>query len=135
MENTIVWADIPVIDLERAITFYGAVLQRQFVKMEGMDSIAIEAPGDEASSTPPGQFPVSFDLAQTSEVKPSTDGPTVYLNSYGDPEGMLQRAVEAGGEVLMPVQDMGEMVGFIGMFRDTEGNRIGVHKAPERPGS
>ena len=132
MENTIVWADIPVIDLERAITFYSAVLQRRFVKMEGMESIAIEAPSDDAAATPPGQFPVSFDLAQTSQTKPSTDGPTIYLNSYGDPEGMLQRAAEAGGEVLMPVSDMGEMVGFIGMFRDTEGNRIGVHK-PARP--
>ena len=28
MENMIVWADIPVTDLDRAMTFYGAVLQR-----------------------------------------------------------------------------------------------------------
>jgi len=29
MENTIVWADIPVTDLERAIKFYSAVLSRR----------------------------------------------------------------------------------------------------------
>jgi predicted enzyme related to lactoylglutathione lyase len=31
----------------------------------------------------------------------------------------------------MPVKDMGEMVGSIGFFRDSEGNRIGVHKPPK----
>ena len=44
MENTVVWADIPVTDLDRAMKFYGAVLQRKFVKVEGMDGIALEAP-------------------------------------------------------------------------------------------
>jgi predicted enzyme related to lactoylglutathione lyase len=28
----------------------------------------------------------------------------------------------------MPATFMGDMVGTIGFFRDTEGNRIGVHK-------
>ena len=53
------------------------------------------------------------------------------MNSYGDPEGMLQRAADAGGEILMPVADMGEMVGRIGFFKDSEGNRIGVHAPPK----
>ena len=35
MENTIVWADIPVTDLDRAMEFYGAVLQRKFVEGRG----------------------------------------------------------------------------------------------------
>ena len=41
---------------------------------------------------------------------------------------MLERAVAAGGQIEMPVTDMGEMVGSIGFFIDSEGNRIGVHK-------
>jgi hypothetical protein len=132
MENTIVWADIPVTDLDRAMKFYGAVLQREFTKVEGMDGIALEAPSQSGpSETPPDQYPVSFDLAVVAQNKPSTDGCTIYLNSYGDPEGMLQRAVAAGGELLMPVTDMGQMAGFIGFFKDTEGNRIGVHKPPQ----
>ncbi len=132
MENTVVWADIPVADLDRAMKFYGAVLQNEFQKAEGMDGIAMPAPppGFDPSQMQ-GPPPVSIDLAQTDNVKPSTDGCTIYLNSNGDPEGMLERAKAAGGEILMPVQDMGEMVGFIGMFKDTEGNRIGVHKPPK----
>ncbi len=130
MENTIVWADIPVTDLDRAMTFYGAVLQREFVKAEGLEGIALEAPSQDPSGMQQDEMPVSFDLALTQDTRPSTDGCTIYLNSHGDPEGMLDRAVAAGGEVIMPVSDMGEMVGFIGLFKDTEGNKIGVHAAP-----
>ena len=134
MENTIVWADIPVTDLDRAMEFYGAGLQRRFQKVEGLEGIALEAPPEGAGGAPEGQpdeYPVSFDLALTEDTKPSTDGCTIYLNSYGDPEGMLDRAVAAGGELIMPVSDMGEMVGFIGMFKETEGNKIGVHAPPK----
>jgi predicted enzyme related to lactoylglutathione lyase len=133
MDNTIVWADIPVTDLDRAMAFYGAVLQRPFAKVEGMDGVALEAPPENAP--PPdmsaGTFPVSFDLALTQVTKPSTDGCTIYLNSYGDPEGMLQRAEAAGGTILQAASYMGEMVGTIGFFEDTEGNRVGVHKPPQ----
>ena len=50
----------------------------------------------------------------------------------GDVEGMIERAVAAGGQMSMPVTDMGEMVGSIGFFIDSEGNRIGVHKPPKQ---
>ena len=131
MENTVVWADIPVADLDRAMKFYGAVLQHEFVKVEGMDGIALLAPEGEPGAMPEGPFPVSLDLAQTSETKPGYEGTTIYLNSFGEPEAMLERAAAAGGKILHPVKDMGQMVGFIGFFEDTEGNRIGVHKPPQ----
>lgn len=133
MDNLIVWADIPATDLDRAIAFYSAVLERPFLKMPGMDSVAIpgpDEPPEEGGGGPTdGPMTVAFDLVQTEQLKPSMDGCTVYLNAEEDPEGMLRRVTEAGGEVLQPLQDMGEMVGWIGFFRDTEGNRIGVHKS------
>jgi predicted enzyme related to lactoylglutathione lyase len=131
-ENTVVWADIPVTDLNRAMKFYGAVLQREFKPMEGMEGVALEAPpADFDPSTMEPPFPVAFDLVVVQERKPSADGCTIYLNSHGDPEGMLQRAVAAGGKLLQPVADMGDMVGSVGFFEDSEGNRIGVHKPPK----
>jgi predicted enzyme related to lactoylglutathione lyase len=132
MENTVVWADIPVTDLDRAIKFYSAVLQQELRPVEGMEGIALIAPPDDfdpSAQEPP--FPVSFDLAAGENQKPSTTGCTIYLNSRGNPEGMLQRAVDAGGQLLMPVTDMGQMIGSVGFFLDSEGNRIGVHKPPE----
>jgi predicted enzyme related to lactoylglutathione lyase len=127
MDNLIVWADIPVTDLDRAMGFYSAVLQRKFITMEGMDGVALPGP-DDPDAPPSGEMPVAFDLVRRQEVTPSHEGCTVYLNSGGDAEGMLRRAAEAGGEILSPAAFMGEMVGTIGFFQDTEGNRIGVHQ-------
>jgi uncharacterized protein len=133
MENTIVWADIPVTDLERACTFYSVVLQQTVKPVEGMEGIALIAPPDDLDlSQMQGEMPVSFDLVLSENNRPSQEGCTIYLNSRGDPEGMLQRAVDAGGQLLMPVTDMGDMVGSLGFFLDSEGNRIGVHKPPQR---
>ena len=47
MANTIVWADIPVTDMDRARTFYGAVLQTEIELMEGQADVAL-LPGDPA---------------------------------------------------------------------------------------
>jgi hypothetical protein len=127
MDNLIVWADIPVADLERAMKFYSAVLQREFVTMEGMEDVGL--PGPDEGDDPSGQdMPVAFDLVRREEVTPSHEGCTVYLDAGGDAEGMLRRAAEAGGEILTPATFMGEMVGTIGFFQDSEGNRIGVHQ-------
>ena len=123
MANTIVWADIPVTDMGRARAFYSKVLQADVELMPGMEEVAL-LPGDDDA--------VSADLAMGEGQKPSTDGCTIYLDSKGDPEGMLERAVAAGGQVAMPVTDMGEMVGSIGFFIDSEGNRIGVHAPPKQ---
>ena len=133
MENMIVWADIPVTDLERAMKFYAAVLQHPFITMDGMPGIALPGPEEpDSSAAQQGPMPVLFDLALGENQKPSTQGCTIYLNSDGDPEGMLRRVAEAGGQILVPLTDRGQMIGSIGFFQDTEGNRIGVHKPPQR---
>jgi predicted enzyme related to lactoylglutathione lyase len=120
MENTIVWVDIPVADLDRARKFYAAVLQADIPLMES-------AP-DDVALLPMEPGSVSGDLVRSENQKPGLTGVTIYLDSKGDPEGMMERVVAAGGQVAMPVTDMGEMVGSIGFFIDSEGNRIGVHK-------
>jgi predicted enzyme related to lactoylglutathione lyase len=125
MANTIVWADIPVMDLDRARAFYSAVLQADIPLMPGMEGVAF-LPGDPQSDE------VTGDLVKSENAEPGAGGVTIYLDSKGDPEGMIERAVAAGGQVAMPVSDMGEMVGFIGFFIDSEGNRIGVHAPPKQ---
>ena len=124
MANTIVWADIPVTDMDRARTFYGAVLQTEIQLMEGQADVAL-LPGDPAGGE------VSGDLVKSDRATPGAGGITIYLDSKGDPEGMMERAVAASGKVLVPVASMGDMVGSIGYFQDSEGNRIGVHKPPQ----
>jgi predicted enzyme related to lactoylglutathione lyase len=119
MANTMVWADIPVTDMDRARAFYAAVLEAEIPLMDGAHGDVALLPMDGGA--------VSADLVRDEHQKPGLGGCTIYLDSRGDPAGMIERAVAAGGEVLMPVTSMGEMVGFIGFFLDSEGNRIGVH--------
>jgi predicted enzyme related to lactoylglutathione lyase len=70
---------------------------------------------------------VSADLAVGQSTPSTTHGPTIYLNSMGDIDGMAARAVEAGGSVLAEKAHM-EMVGWIAYIEDSEGNRIGIHQ-------
>lgn len=125
--SVIVWADIPVTDMDRARKFYGDILQVEMQLMPGAgDSVAIPAPGSETG-------PVAFDLAKGDNQKPSMDGATVYLDAGGDIQGMVRRVEAAGGKVLQQPQDMGEMVGWIAFFVDSEGNRVGIQQ-PSKPG-
>jgi predicted enzyme related to lactoylglutathione lyase len=58
---------------------------------------------------------------------PSMTGSTVYLSAGDDLNMVLGRVEAAGGRVLMPKTNMGEMIGNLAFFADSEGNRIGLH--------
>jgi predicted enzyme related to lactoylglutathione lyase len=123
MANVAVWADIPVTDLERARKFYEHPLGTPVLAMPNMEEFPIlRSPQDSEG------MDVSTDLA-AGQMTPNVDhGVTIYLNANGDMDGMLARVVEAGGEVLIQKQLM-QNFGWMAFFRDSEGNRIGLHQA------
>ncbi len=127
MDNIIVWADIPVADLDRASKFYSQVLQIPINRVPGMDGIALPASPPTSGEAAPQAPMVAFDLFVG---KPSLEGVTVYLSVPDDYPSTLARVRAAGGEVLQEPQDMGPMVGVLAYFKDTEGNRIGLHQRP-----
>ena len=119
MSNRIVWIDIPVIDLERAITFYSAVIGSPVTKEGG--------PGFVFGLLPHAGTDVGGCLyLPDADNAPSKVGPLVYLNA----EGRLPQAVEAvtahGGQVLHAVHPIGPH-GFRAIVLDSEGNRIALH--------
>jgi len=118
MSDTIVWCDIPVKDLDRAIKFYSAVLGAKIEK---------QSFGDMSMGVlPHAGENVSGCLSTSDEGKPSADGPLIYLNC----EGRLDPAVSAvgknGGKVLKPKHQIGPY-GFRAVILDSEGNRIALH--------
>ncbi len=118
--SVIVWADIPVVDLERAKRFYAHVLQLPVESTPGMEGVALVM-GD----------PPSVDLAVSGGITPTTTaGTTIYFGTGGDIDAMLARVEEAGGTILSPKAFMGEMIGWLAYFVDTEGNRIGLQQPP-----
>lgn len=119
MSHQIVWVDIPVKDLERAISFYSAVLGRPVSKEGG--------PGFAFGLLPHSDGDVGGCLYLPGpENAPSRVGPLVYLNV----QGRLAQAVEAvpplGGQVLKGVHEIGPH-GFCAIVLDSEGNRLALH--------
>jgi uncharacterized protein len=83
MVNQIVWCDIPVLDLDRAVNFYSAVLDRKVPKQE--------FPGTTVGILPHNDGEVGGCWVQSSAEKPSDRGVMIYLNANGDWTLRLQR--------------------------------------------
>ena len=116
--NAINWFEIPVRDLDRASRFYGEIFE---VEM---------APQDSFPGKPMSMFPITAGiggaLVKTDGHEPSTDGTLVYLNAQPDLQAVLDRVEGAGGTVTMPKTSVSPF-GFLAMFLDPEGNRVGLH--------
>jgi uncharacterized protein len=118
MPKQIVWVDIPVVDLDRAVAFYSAVLGSAVTKEEhpGM-SIGLLSHGH-----------VSGCLHHSDSDRPSDQGPLLYLNCSGRLDNAVAAVVPNGGKVLQSKHAIGSH-GFRGMALDSEGNRIALHFA------
>lgn len=116
--NNIVWADIPVLDLDRAMEFYAAVLARKISKIEmpGCTFAVIEHEGGNGGCLVPAD----------GDSKPSATGPLMYLNCGGRLEQAEAQVAKRGGKVLIPKQSIGPH-GFRSVILDSEGNRIALH--------
>jgi predicted enzyme related to lactoylglutathione lyase len=47
-------------------------------------------------------------------------------------QNILSKVEAAGGKVLVPKTEISPEYGFMGVFIDTEGNRVGLHSIPQR---
>jgi uncharacterized protein len=122
-KNQVVWLDIPVTNLDRAIGFYSAVLGNEVLKetMQGPDGAAFSL-----GILPHAGEGVGGCLAVMKDTAPSDRGILVYFNC----DGRLDQAVAAvepnGGKVLMPKHAIGPH-GYRALANDSEGNRIALH--------
>ena len=115
--NTICWADIPVSDLERAIAFYGAILDAPVSKQSecGMEFGLL-----------PHKEKVSGCLVVVEDNQPSKTGPLVYLSVEGRLDDAVKAVGEHGGEILQEKHAIGPY-GHRAVILDSEGNRIALH--------
>lgn len=122
MKNAINWFEIPVLDYERAKKFYSTILDLEITDYHMPEK-----------NMKYGMFPYDMEnggvggaIVEMAEMKPSTDGSTVYLNGGEDLNVALNKVEAAGGKIFMPKMDIDEN-GFIAQFLDTEGNRVALH--------
>ncbi|KAF0218331.1 MAG: hypothetical protein FD174_2948 [Geobacteraceae bacterium] len=117
MARAINWFEIPVSDIYRAARFYGTILAAEMAVHEFMGKRRALLPFNEG---------VGGSLVQGAGYVPNKDGALLYLNGGEDLDVVLRRVELAGGRVLQPKISIGEY-GFIALFIDTEGNRVGLH--------
>ena len=118
MAHQVVWFDIPVKDLDRAIAFYSAVLGTPVQKQE--------FPGVAIGMLPHGDGDVSGSLSVTEENRPSDHGPMLYLNCQGRLDEAVAAVAGNGGKVAQEKEAIGPY-GWRAIIHDSEGNRIALH--------
>ncbi len=125
--NPVGWFEIYVSDMERAKSFYEAMLDVKLVDLPSPDSaIQMKAFPMTASDDCAGELPGACGaLAKMDGCKPGGSGTLVYFSCVdcADDEA---RVAPAGGQVMKPKFSIGEF-GFISLVIDTEGNVIGLH--------
>ena len=119
MKNVINFFDIPATDFSRAVAFYKAIL--------GLEIKETDVFGTRMGLFPSDGTNVSGAIVEGEDYKPSTDGILVYLNGGKDLQNVLDKVEPNHGKVIVPKMHISPEVGYIGMFIDTEGNKMAVH--------
>ena len=119
MTYLVSYFEIPVRDMNRAISFYSKTFG---VKFERMD-----IDGNEMALFPyqTGGEGVTGALAKGDSYKPSLKGTRVYFSTH-DIDFTLRNAISSGGKMIYPKTDTGDY-GFVAEFEDSEGNCIALH--------
>lgn len=125
--NAISWFEIPATDLDRATQFYETIFQTSLIPMDMGDMKMRMFPVKDMMTGIGGALVHSPDFYKSS----ATDGVLIYLNGNPDVQTVLDRVEKAGGSIALPKTLIGPEYGYMALFIDTEGNRVGLHSVPQ----
>lgn len=122
-KNAINWFEIAVSDLKRATAFYESIFQCKMDSMEFPNGLQMSVFPTEPGTTGGAlcYYPNFY--------QPSATGTIVYLNGNPDLQIVLDRIEEAGGKILMPKTKISDDIGFMALFKDSEGNTVALHSS------
>lgn len=120
-QNAIGWFDIYVTDMERAVAFYQAVLEK---KLEDMGDPTDSSVIMKSFPTDMAAYGAGGALVKREGSGPGIGGTLVY---FGVEDCLVEesRVSDAGGEVISPKMSIGEF-GWVSLCMDTEGNMFGL---------
>lgn len=119
--NVVGWFEIPVIDMDRAARFYETVLKYKLERHTLGDLEMAWFPMIEGDGCPGS-------LVKNKDYMPSGNGTVIYFTSpSGDLSNEISRVQKAGGKILQEKTKITDEIGYMGLFLDTEGNRIAIH--------
>jgi predicted enzyme related to lactoylglutathione lyase len=119
--NPVIYFEIPVNDLKRAMEFYKNVFNFQFEE-EIIDEY-------EMALFPfyDNEMGISGALAKGDVYKPTTEGVIIYFRT-DDIEEVLRNVISQKGEILYPVTKNEKYKFLVAEFLDSEGNRIALQQ-------
>lgn len=124
-QHAISWFEIPTADLDRATKFYETILGITLVPMDMPNFKMRMFPVQDNMTGISGALTYAPDFYQ-----PTDNGTLVYLNANPDVQLVLDRIEAAGGKILVPKTEISPEIGYMGVFMDTEGNRVALHAIP-----
>ncbi len=118
--NSLSWFEIPAIDFARAKAFYSAIFDFEMPEMPmGPTTMGFFLHDREKG--------VGGAIVVGDGTLPATSGTLVYLAAGRDLSTVLSRIEAAGGTILVPKTPIAPEMGYFATFRDSEGNRVGLH--------
>ena len=118
MINQVVWFEIPVKDLDRAMKFYSKLMNCTLTK-DSHENI-------EYAFFPHSDEDVGGCLILDKNLKPSTDGVLIYLNANNRIDQAIDEATKAGGKIIEGKKQIGPW-GWRAIIVDSEGNKVALH--------
>jgi len=119
--NMIGWFEIPVSNMERAKAFYEAVFNVEINVVDFGGVLMGWFPEGDVNA-----HGASGSLIKQETYIPSQEGTTIYFIS-DDVQNELDRIEAAGGKIYQAKTQISEEHGYMGVFIDTEGNRVALH--------
>ncbi len=117
----VTWFEIPVSDMGRAKIFYESVFKIEISVQDFGGTLMGWFPYSEDKTGAAGSL-IKNEAYQASE----SHGPLIYFGS-NDVSIEINRVEMAGGKVLKTKTQISPNVGYMGVFIDSEGNRIALH--------
>ncbi len=116
-DNSVVWFEIPVTDMKRAMSFYSNVLKTELTE-------------DTTGPNPMAVFPIT-DMGKgrsghlyPGKPAPAGGGNTVHLATPAPLEEAMERVTQNGGKVVSPIITI--PAGRFAYCQDPDGNSIGL---------
>ncbi len=121
VKDAISWFEIPVLDFDRAKTFYQTIFDYEMPEMDmGPVKMGIFLSDRDHGVGGAICFGEGY-------VPAGAKGPKAYLNGGADLNTVLNRVTGAGGSVVVPKTMIAPDMGNFAFFTDTEGNVVGLY--------
>ena len=122
MNNPVGWFEIPVLDIERAKSFYESVLD---IEMQRFDLGVLKMcwfPSNVKTHGSSGAL-----VQHEVHYQPKNDGGVIIYLGCDDVSVSLKKAEELNGQTIQEKTQISPEHGFMGLMIDCEGNKIALH--------